>query len=62
MLLGGIACVTGEGLVALSEEGMCSWDAGCWHSLEAVLCPGFTMWPCEPAHRLPEGTCWLILP
>jgi len=31
-------------------------------SLEAMLCPGFTMWPYEPARSLPEGTCWLVLP
>ena len=56
--------MTGEALQALSEEGVCSWGAGCRHSLEAMLslCPGFTMWPCEPARSPPEGTGWLLLP
>lgn len=42
--------ITGEALPA-------SWRgcAGCWHS-QVMLCPGFRMWPCEPALVWAENT------
>lgn len=46
--------MAGEALLVLPEQGMCGWGTGRWHSLKAVRCPGFMMWPCEPVCSLPQ--------